>query len=147
MLAAVEYIYSGETKIDQEDLDGFLALAVELKLKGLDKAGTEDITLDKVNDYKKRAKQDTIKPIVNKEHNYKMYNDEANHGFTPSKVVNDYKGPVDMDKLHVAVDISMEDLKLKLDFLMERVNDGLYSWKCTVCGKGTKESSLRCAVK
>ena len=45
------------------------------------------------------------------------------------------------DKLHVAAHISMEDLKFKLDLLMERVDDGLYSWKCTVCGKGTKESA------
>ena len=32
----------------------------------------------------------------------------------------------------------MEDLKFKLDLLMERVDNGLYSWKCTVCGKETK---------
>ena len=75
---------------------------------------------------------------MKQEHNFKIDNYEANHGFTPSKVANNSKIPVDMDKLHVAADISMEDLKLKLDFLMERVDDGLYSWKCTVCGKGTK---------
>ena len=141
MLAVVDYIYSGETKIYQENLDGFLALAVELKLKGLDKAGTEYMTLDNIDDHTKRAGQQIIKPIAKQEHNYKIDNYEANHDLTRIKVSNNSKVPVHMDKLHVAADISMEDLKLKLDFLMERVNDGLYSWKCTVCGKGTKESS------
>ena len=60
---------------------------------------------------------------------------------TPLKVVNNSKVPFDMAKLNVDADISMDDLKFKLDFLMERVDDGLYSWKCTVCGKGTKQTS------
>ena len=33
--AIVDFIYCGEANIHQEDLDGFLALAVELQLKGL----------------------------------------------------------------------------------------------------------------
>ena len=59
LLAVVDYIYSGEIKVNQEDLDGFLALAVELKLKGLAKAGTEDIPVDNVDDQRKRVGQET----------------------------------------------------------------------------------------
>ena len=95
MLAIVDYIYSGETKVDQENIDGFLSLAVKLKLKGLAKAGTEDITLDNVDDRTKRAGQ---KPIVKQEHNYQIDKDDANYGFTPNKVANNSKVPVDMDK-------------------------------------------------
>ena len=84
MLAIVDYIYSGETKIDQEDLDGFLDLAVELKLKGLAKAGTEDMTLDNDDDHAKRAGEKNMKPIFKKEHNYQIDNDETNHGFITS---------------------------------------------------------------
>ena len=35
LVAIVEFIYHGEANIFQEDLDGFLALADELQLKGL----------------------------------------------------------------------------------------------------------------
>ena len=35
LVAIVDFIYHGETNIYQEDLDGFLALAEELQLKGL----------------------------------------------------------------------------------------------------------------
>ena len=35
LMAIVDFIYLGEANIYQEDLDGFLALAEELQLKGL----------------------------------------------------------------------------------------------------------------
>ena len=38
--AVVDFLYHGETNVLQEDLDSFLALAEELKLKGL--AGPEE---------------------------------------------------------------------------------------------------------
>ena len=43
----VNFIYLGEVKIHQEDLDGFLLLAQELELKGLteEDSGTEQKTL------------------------------------------------------------------------------------------------------
>ena len=42
--AIVDFIYHGEANIYQEDLDGFLALAEELQLKGL--ATSENKLLD-----------------------------------------------------------------------------------------------------
>ena len=44
LTAIVDFIYNGETNIYQNDLDGFLALAEELQLKGLD--GTIDKPLN-----------------------------------------------------------------------------------------------------
>ena len=44
LVAIVDFIYHGETNIHQDDLDGFLALAAELQLKGL--AGSEYDSLD-----------------------------------------------------------------------------------------------------
>ena len=35
LIAIVDFLYHGETKVFQENLDSFLALAEELKLKGL----------------------------------------------------------------------------------------------------------------
>ena len=42
--AIIDLIYHGETNIHQEDLNGFLALAEELQLKGL--AGSQENTLN-----------------------------------------------------------------------------------------------------
>ena len=41
LVAIVDFIYQGEANIYQEDLDGFLALAEELQLKGLSGANNE----------------------------------------------------------------------------------------------------------
>ena len=47
--------------------------------------------------------------------------------------------PGDTNKVIVTANISVEDLKEKLDSLMGRVNDGVNSKKCTLCGKVNKE--------
>ena len=41
LVAIVDFIYSGEAKFDQENLDSFLAEAEELQLKGLMILGDE----------------------------------------------------------------------------------------------------------
>ena len=53
LVAILDFIYHGEANIYQEDLDGFLALAEELQLKGL--AGAQD---DRPNNH-----EDIIQPI------------------------------------------------------------------------------------
>ena len=40
--AIVEFIYFGETNVDQENLDSFLAIAEELQLKGLVETNVEE---------------------------------------------------------------------------------------------------------
>ena len=40
LVAIVDFLYSGEANVDQENLDSFLAIAEELQLKGL--TGTEE---------------------------------------------------------------------------------------------------------
>ena len=44
LVAIVDFVYQGETNINQNDLDGFLALAEELQLEGL--AGFKEIPPD-----------------------------------------------------------------------------------------------------
>ena len=55
LVAMVDFIYLGEANIYQEDLDGFLALAEELQLKGLD--GSDHETLD-----------ETKQPVIESKH-------------------------------------------------------------------------------
>ena len=42
------------------------------------------------------------------------------------------------EKHLVAADTTMEDLKVKLNSMMDRVDDGENLWRCSVCGKTNK---------
>ena len=54
LISLVDFLYSGEANIDQESLDTFLDLAVELELKGLRKTS--------VNDTKQKICRETNEP-------------------------------------------------------------------------------------
>ena len=45
--------------------------------------------------------------------------------------------PVGYGKMYM--DTNMEDLKTKIDSLAERIVEGEYKWRCTVCGKKTQQ--------
>ena len=44
--------------------------------------------------------------------------------------------PVGYGKMYM--DTNMEDLKTKIDSLAQRIYEGVFKWKCTVCGKTTQ---------
>ena len=46
--------------------------------------------------------------------------------------------PVDSFKFAIPVDTKKEDLKVQLDSMMEKAEDGEIKWICTVCGKAAK---------
>ena len=47
--------------------------------------------------------------------------------------------PIDAEKTMVTVDPTMEDVKAKIYSMMEKFSEGPYNWKCTVCGKPSKD--------
>ena len=140
LVAIVDFIYHGETNIHQDDLDDFLALASELQLKGL--AGSEYNSLDDGEDPTKEQslKQPQIQPILKQEYNFQPNTTKDSESFRTTRVENDLIVPIDVGKIHVAADTSTEDLRIKLDSMMESTNNGASSWRCTVCGKTTKDS-------
>ena len=141
LVAIVDFIYHGEASIYQEDLDGFLALAEELQLNGL--AGSDVQNLDITEEIMKQPnrKQPQRKFYPKPEHNYVQNTIEDVESFTTSSVVNQYIGPVDYGKIIVASDTSKEDLKVKQNAMMERAEGGENKWKCTVCGKTTRDTT------
>ena len=132
LVAIVDFIYHGEANIYQEDLDGFLALAEELQLKGLE--GSQDNILDAVEEPMSNQRQQQPKRNkVYKENNY--YPTVANEGLESSVIIkpkNHAVVPVDGGKMIVALDTNIEDS------MMEIVDDGEHKWRCTLCGKTTK---------
>ena len=134
LLAIVDFIYHGEVNIYQEDLDGFLALAQELQLKGL--AGTKENKVDVVQENwitTKQNQQHMQQGQLFKKENIHLSPRAMDNGcVTASSAENNAMVPVDN------ANTSMEDIKPKLDSMMERVEGVDNIWKCTVCGKETK---------
>ena len=60
---------------------------------------------------------------------------------TTSSFENQSMVPVDAAKILVTADTSKEDLKEKLNSMMERAYDAENKWKCTICGKTTRDAT------
>ena len=136
LVAIVDFIYHGEANIDQEDLDGFLALADELQLKGL--ASSENQPYDDFeNPIKMKPEQyDNIQVAPQKKrvqnHITKDMNEE---NIECTSLVQAEDG-----KLLVPDEANTEELQVQIGTMMEKIHEGDYSWKCRVCGKMTKGS-------
>ena len=138
LVAIIDFIYHGEAKICQEDLDGFLALAEELQLKGL--AGSQDLYSQTIEQPVKKTK--TLK----KEHIGKTFDVAKQitykNDVKESESIDNYKEIsyelVSTGKMLVHAD--MDNLKVQINSMMEKVTDyeGETKWKCTACAKVIK---------
>ena len=139
--AILDFIYHGEANIYQEDLDGFLALAEELQLKGL--SGQKQGNKDSMQDY--LASEETKWEKVNKKQyldqkyisSRGIIEDSLNDAINRAEIENKSVVPVYEGKMGVASDTTEDELNAKIQSLMEKVNDVENSWRCTVCGKET----------
>ena len=138
LAALVDFIYLGEANIYQEDLDTFLTLAGELQLKGLADSQNdinhtdgksikeELLKLDIARGNSIRPKQKEAKNL----RNYIKYGEESKE--------NSYE-LVSADEGTSLMNSSKEDLSGQINSMMEKITGGNYKWKCTVCGKMTKQ--------
>ena len=120
----LDFIYHGEVNIYQEDLEGFLAIAEELGLKGLTGTSSEETVQPEENKYAvKRVK--TVKP------NDYFINTDIVHKFN-------FKDPkdtkFDTSSFLVVTDISVDykELDEQISTMMEK-REGV--WTCKMCGK------------
>ena len=132
MVAILDFIYKGEVNIYQEDLDGFLALAEELHLKGL--AGSQKRTEEELPNH---PTSKINKQIIPKQEY--MFNEAAikeNHEENPEEHASfniENSSIVSIDEGRTSIE--KEDIKAQIDSMMERVTDQDYKYKCSVCGK------------
>ena len=133
--AIVDFIYHGEANIFQDDLDGFLALAEELQLKGLSGSYKED--KGTIND---KSSQETIdnENVKTELSQIKTSSFETASFTKESDLWNNAMVPINSAKSFVTVDPEIEDLQAKIDSMIEEINDGIHERRCTVCGKTTK---------
>lgn len=139
--SVLDFLYMGEVRIFQEDLNEFLAAAEELEVKGL--TGLESMEEGQL---KETFKDEVQKQEANSEPQIViMSKTECNLSSADidkeenSEILPNIEGTVSsMHELNAIV-ISIEDnteLKEQISSMMQRV-DGV--WKCNVCGRTNKK--------
>ena len=147
LVAILDFIYLGEANIFQEDLDGFLALAEELQLKGLTSSPSEYFDEKEETPKKKpHAPRPTFRKTPKNKlepHSSPSRDLHKNELFDGNSIKSPNYNPIvpsEYEAMNVG-ELSKEDLNAKIMSLIERVNDGICNFKCTVCGKTTKVGS------
>ena len=116
LVAVVDYIYHGEASIYQEDLDGFLDLADELQLNGLDSSNTKEAL---------KEGTPTIKELPTVSENISdeplSYNSEDSIQYINIQNLNE-SSKVQYEGI-LSADTNAVDPKSKIDFMVERCND------------------------
>ena len=146
--AIVDFIYHGEANIYQEDLDGFLALAEELKLKGL--TGVQNMKTDESVESNNPPEAEVSWPLKKNKAEIKDppkfdYTSEMMNITTRHNTLDDSNSlvPVVDGQIIIDPDTSTEDHEAIIGSMMERITDPNYSWKCKSCGKLTKGSATQ----
>ena len=120
----IDYVYQGEVKICQEEIEQFLAVASDLQILGLQEYG---LSADK-NEHLENDEADLILPTEEDD------NDIVN------TVNSEFEKKVSVEnKVSITKnDTSIADLMEMISQMMEKV-DGLY--KCKVCKKETRDKT------
>ena len=124
LLSMVDFIYSGEANVYQENLDTFLAMADELQVKGLDKRKEEEESVprkpsDRLRSWGSNSTTDIIATSK----------DETTETAETVIALNNYAGSTDLEEL---------DQKVKSLMILSENRIGKEQKKtrvCKVCGK------------
>ena len=133
LVAIVDFLYFGEANVFQANLDSFLAIAEELKLKGL----TGNQTLE----------EETSPLSVPKEKQKVKKETAVQYSKNEPKAIDEVEGTVSVSELTVAADL--EGLDEKINSMMEVGgtimvgNTSRVARICTVCGKEGKDTDIK----
>ena len=148
LVAIVDFLYYGEANVYQENIVAFLAIAEELKLKGLtgNKEKEKGEEVHQSNKYIEREKKANIKqePIRKRQKNLTSENIVERS----SNEIETIEGTVAVTNFAVSGDLQELDEKIncfisKGESLMPNGNKSVRASACTVCGKEGKLSNIR----
>ena len=130
LTALVDFVYNGEAEVFQEDLDSFLALAEEVKLKGL--TGNEPV--------EEIESQEAHSPLPTKKDEQPFYKTASKSQGLKQEGLRQQKYPVventAVSETIVNMATTAEELEEKIDSLMTREITG---WACNNCGKKSRD--------
>ena len=127
LVALLDYIYTGETQILAEDMDRFIKVAKELKIKALSAIDDGDKENDKTID--EESEVNNSNQLFNR----------------PSEKLENKINAVKKEQ----EEKSLDQLDREISERIEKVSDvdGLAMWKCTECGKVGKRFKLKSHVE
>ena len=143
LLAIVDFLYFGEANVFQENLDSFLALAEELRLKGLTGTGNAG----KVNEHTREVEENFENAQAMKRENVKQQRD------APSRL--QFQTPTNPNTViareNSSTDANNQDLDDQIMSMMTKTdikttNMG-YEFTCNVCGKKAPSNHMRSHIE
>ena len=148
LVAIVDFLYFGEANVNQENLDAFLGLAEELKLKGLTGSA-------KPNDEECVAKTPPEKKIAPK----KEHRAESTQSFTNPLNINSNPNadtesfsmtPVALGLVSTdgqQLDQQITSMMNITENLMTTGNQSVRVWTCNVCGKEGQRANIKTHIE
>jgi hypothetical protein len=126
MVSIVDFIYNGEVKIHQDDLQRFLAIANEMEIKGLNSSTNQKSQRDSVKSSPKEKKK-----IFSQNDNMQNRENESQES-----------------KAYIIPDHTLTSYKGNEQYLDSMIKSCAGIWTCTVCVTGmTHKTSLRKYIK
>ena len=136
LIALVDFIYHGEVNIYQDDLNEFLIISEELKLKGLAGGSKETISNYSQSEIKTKRRREKVIPPAN---DLKELVVEEKSILSETKIVSLTEGSYITE---AKMSSSFKDENTELDgiinSMLEKI-DGI--WTCTKCGKTGRDKT------
>ena len=149
LVAIADFLYHGEANMYRENLDGFLALADELKLKGL--AGgmntlNEDITEDQNEDT--NPTKEIVKNSETKAKNFENPIYEENKYIIEQQYTENNSANSDQAVAVPTFSVELQELDSKIEFMITSGKEIMSNGKtaesaCTVCGEEGKYQNIK----
>ena len=133
----LDYVYNGEVKIFQDDLDRFLAIAQRYKIQGLISHESED---QPKQDSGITEKARAEKSVLNQRNQHGPIKTENNEISKQSEFT--FKTPNSIEKQVVQATSNINDVEGQINQYMENLGPG--NFVCKICGKtATKTTNIR----
>ena len=134
LTAAVDFLYFGKANVLQENLDAFLALAEELRLKGL--TGSVE---DKESKYEEPPQNNIAS---RKQHKELIRNMPAPKDIQHPHLEEEVSSEMPLALVSDGVSALNEQVKSLMDFSENRLNSGSRLRICKVCGKEGQAANI-----
>ena len=138
VVAIIDFMYHGEANICQENLESFLAIAEELKLKGL----TEGTRFEQEQTNKIFDGDSKPKPEIKTE---TAIIDHSTNVYTTAKIQTEKSNDNSMAIFNKSADIQEIDLQIKTMMTLGhgKLQDGKNRHMCSVCGKEASWQNIK----
>ena len=146
MKSVVDFIYNGETSVNVDELENFLALAGDLQLRGISDSISKNTDEPKNKFMKKESDQitenyETLSTTYLGDIGLKMDISEKDQFETPIILI---EKPLDERILNhnpIRSNSTPETLDIDINGMMEKIQ-GSKQWECNVCGKISKDKYI-----